>query len=319
MKRIFIIICAVSIYCLTIETGFSSNNIDLTYSNSPVIRARYTGTAGVAVNGWASAGSGYTYGVYGESDSNSGYGVYGIAAASSGSVIGVYGQSNGSSGWGVYGYSNYGGVYGNGGIFGVFGNGSTYGVFGNGSTYGVYGNGSTYGVFGKSSTSTGYGVYCKGKFKVTGALERNDLAITPQNCASIAVTANSSYPGYPASNAVDGIINRWDAGEWATNGGRTGSITLKWTLAQSISEIWIYDRPNRFDQVYDAYMDIDNDGDGTADHTLHLGMFPYGGAPKKITLTSAEGNTSIKAITIRIVESADTTQNVGLSEIVCYP
>jgi len=64
---------------------------------------------GVGVRGYASATTGYNYGVYGQSDSIYGRGVYGYAAAVTGTVFGVYGYAAPSgSGYataGVYGRS----------------------------------------------------------------------------------------------------------------------------------------------------------------------------------------------------------------------
>jgi hypothetical protein len=42
----------------------------------------------------AKAGTGATYGVYGESQSDSGYGVFGYAAADSGITSGVFGMTS---------------------------------------------------------------------------------------------------------------------------------------------------------------------------------------------------------------------------------
>lgn len=63
-------------------------------------RAPYGGIAGAST-----ASSGATYGVWGESDSTSGYGVYGFADASSGINFGVFGESDSTSGYGVYGFA----------------------------------------------------------------------------------------------------------------------------------------------------------------------------------------------------------------------
>jgi hypothetical protein len=54
------------------------------------------------VRGYASASSGTTYGVYGESTSSDGRGVRGYASASSGTNYGVYGNSNSPSGYAGY-------------------------------------------------------------------------------------------------------------------------------------------------------------------------------------------------------------------------
>jgi len=104
--------------------------------------------------GHASAASGMTYGVYGESASTSGTGVYGQASAASGYTSGVYGQSASTTGMGVYGKASAA----SGLTFGVYGkSASTNGM-------GVYGeadaaSGGTYGVRGESFSTAGIGVY----------------------------------------------------------------------------------------------------------------------------------------------------------------
>ena len=123
------------------------------------------------VFGIATAASGTTDGVYGQSDSTSGRGVYGRATdtATSGSAYGVYGQSDGKFGRGVYGLATdtTGGT-----SYGVYGRSespSGIGIFGqaiasSGLTYGMYGVSSSTsgtGVYGEAIASTGttYGVY----------------------------------------------------------------------------------------------------------------------------------------------------------------
>lgn len=58
---------------------------------------------GKGVVGWAAHTTGTTYGVYGQSKSPDGSGVYGLASATSGKNFGVRGESNSTSGTGVYG------------------------------------------------------------------------------------------------------------------------------------------------------------------------------------------------------------------------
>jgi hypothetical protein len=63
-----------------------------------------------AVLGRASAVTGTTFGLYGQSFSTLGTGVYGFAGASSGQTYGVYGHSDSPAGVGVYAANGYGGV-----------------------------------------------------------------------------------------------------------------------------------------------------------------------------------------------------------------
>jgi hypothetical protein len=105
------------------------------------------------VHGNATAGSGVTIGVLGESFSTSGRGVAGWAGAGSGTTSGVWGQSLSSSGRGVYGTCDSGrGVYGT--------SNSGTGVYAESdSGYGVYASsGGSYGILGTSSSASGTGV-----------------------------------------------------------------------------------------------------------------------------------------------------------------
>ncbi|MBI4580919.1 MAG: hypothetical protein HY718_14520, partial [Planctomycetes bacterium] len=138
------------------------------------------GTSGVGAFGWASSGSGTTYGLYGLSDSAAGRGVHGWASSESGRNYGVYGQSDSNDGRGVYGIATattgftYGGKFESdstqgGGVQGVAkpDSGETYGVYGqsnSASGRGVYGQasadtGATSGVYGLAESKTGRGVF----------------------------------------------------------------------------------------------------------------------------------------------------------------
>ncbi len=123
---------------------------------------------GTGLGGHAAAATGVTYGVHAQSDSTSGMGVFGWASAGSGLTYGVQGRSASTSGRAVQGWATAGtgttyGVYGlsdsTGGL-GVFGRASA----GTGATSGIYGQSSSTsgrGVFGWATAGTGttYGVY----------------------------------------------------------------------------------------------------------------------------------------------------------------
>ncbi|MGQ9901351.1 MAG: hypothetical protein ACUVR1_03965 [Fimbriimonadales bacterium] len=65
-------------------------------------------TAGIGVDGWASATTGTTFGVRGQSASAAGIGVYGSATATTGTTYGVYGVANSPEGFGVYSQGDMG-------------------------------------------------------------------------------------------------------------------------------------------------------------------------------------------------------------------
>jgi len=78
----------------TVNTG--SGTTELRSSLSPI-------APGSAFKGYATAATGDTYGVWGQSDSTSGIGVYGRASAGTGPTYGVHGQSDSIAGIGVEG------------------------------------------------------------------------------------------------------------------------------------------------------------------------------------------------------------------------
>jgi hypothetical protein len=154
-------------------TGFVTAGAIITGSNSSI-------TSGSGVLGLATAATGITQGVRGESASTGGSGVFGRATATTGSTTGVSGQTDSTSGTGVFGLATAGsgttfGVHGQADSLsgrGVFGeatavNGTTFGVRGTSNSTsgrGVYGEatagtGITFGVHGQSDSSSGNGVF----------------------------------------------------------------------------------------------------------------------------------------------------------------
>jgi hypothetical protein len=98
-------------------------------------------TSGRGVSGWASAATGNTHGVWGQSASSSGTGVLGWASAPSGDTTGVYGESVSPDGQGVFGVASAS-------------------------------SGTNYGVYGWSNSPGGYAGYFDGQVQVTGILSK---------------------------------------------------------------------------------------------------------------------------------------------------
>lgn len=170
-------------YAMSLRPGAIINGTDTT---GRVLTVRDTATSGFTFGVFSQSDStegtgvmGYgAVGVHGQSDSTAGSGVVGHATATSGTTYGVYGISESPSGYGVYGNNSAGtgtpyGVYG---IASDMGSATSYGVYGKSNssvgtgvggsapTNGVYGeasnsSGSTWGVYGKSNSASGYGVY----------------------------------------------------------------------------------------------------------------------------------------------------------------
>jgi hypothetical protein len=135
-------------------------------------------TSGRGVDGWANAATGTTYGVYGHSESTSGRGVFGSANAASGGTYGVYGQSNSTTGVGVYGhaYATTGLTWG---LFGQSNSTSGLGVHGQATAT----SGTIYGVYGYANTAAGgYAVYAQGDMGASGTKPfRIDHPDDPEN------------------------------------------------------------------------------------------------------------------------------------------
>lgn len=120
-------------------------------STQQIIKGENTSTwpGSGGIYGLATASSGPTFGLKGQSNSTSGQGVYGLAGASTGQTQGVAGWTASTSGKGVYGFA-------------LASSGTSYGVYGETSSpsgIGVYGLGGTYGGKFKTAASTGIGLF----------------------------------------------------------------------------------------------------------------------------------------------------------------
>ncbi len=73
-----------------------------TWTGSALYGLKVNNTGGTAIYGLASYHPGETYGVFGQSDSDTGRGVYGLTSSSTGTNYGVYGETNSPNGWGLY-------------------------------------------------------------------------------------------------------------------------------------------------------------------------------------------------------------------------
>jgi hypothetical protein len=125
-----------------IATVDTSNGASIPFT--PGARLHVQTASGDAVYGISTATTGYTHGVYGESDSTDGIGVEGYAAAMTGVNDGVHGWSNSTDGIGVIGNA-------------LSTTGTTYGVIGwsnSPSGYGVYSHGAMYALGNFTATGT---------------------------------------------------------------------------------------------------------------------------------------------------------------------
>ncbi len=118
-------------------SGIAVRGESLASTNATGVLGTVSGTHGYGVHAVATSSTGYTYGVFAESDSTSGSAVYGHVPATSGNTFGVYGSSYSTSGIGVRGLANRT-------------------------------TGTNYGVYGETYSTDGYGVYYVGGLAGTG-------------------------------------------------------------------------------------------------------------------------------------------------------
>lgn len=160
-----------------------------------------------------------------------------------------------------------------------------------------------------------YGM-CLQEVKLLGANDKlvNDELNSPDNVALIAkVTAGSVHKDYNAYGAVDGIVGGYPNDirhEWASNGERdTALIRLSWTTPQTIDRVWLFDRPNKLDQITAGMLLF---SDGT---TLKTGALPDDA--KQGLEVSFEPKT-VNWIVFVITGAKQGSPNIGLSEIAVF-
>ncbi|KAB8205722.1 hypothetical protein BDV34DRAFT_225121 [Aspergillus parasiticus] len=133
---------------------------------------------------------------------------------------------------------------------------------------------------------------------------------TPEKVTVVATNLENT-----AEKALDGIIDGYPGRattEWATVGGKAGStLRLTWAQPQSISEVYLYDRPNVDDQVTGGILQFDNG----SDITVHV-LDNYG-KPNPIQF-EAKTTRSLLFIVFMVTSVSPSTRNVGLAEIEVY-
>jgi hypothetical protein len=132
--------------------------------------------------------------------------------------------------------------------------------------------------------------------------------------ATAQVTASSIYSGFTAEAVKDGVIDGYPgnhSAEWASNGEKKGAwIKLQWDNDQTVSRIWIFDRPNTHaDHVMSLSV---NFSDGS---TIAVGELPDDAkSGKEITFATK----TVSWVKVEITSVSETTLNVGLSEIAVF-
>ena len=127
------------------------------------------------------------------------------------------------------------------------------------------------------------------------------------------ISVSSTCPGYSAKGAVDGIVGGYPkdpSSEWASQGEKdTAMLRLTWAEAQKIDRVWLFDRPDKREQVTSSLLVF---SDGT---TIPVGPLPND-AKKGIEVKFAPK--TVKWLALLVTGVSPTTQNVGLSEIAVF-
>ncbi|TCO55897.1 DUF7402 domain-containing protein [Actinocrispum wychmicini] len=154
------------------------------------------------------------------------------------------------------------------------------------------------------------------KFQVTGGSGTGvglaELrALTTGNVASSAVvTATSTAPEAPTltpAAATDGVINQWDAGEWASNGEPNPRIRLTWATAQNLRRVVLYDRDNPIDFTTGGTLTF---SDGSS---VPVSGMDNSGVGKMVTFAPR----SVTWVEFQVTGTASSWR-LGLSEIEAY-
>ena len=116
----------------------------------------------------------------------------------------------------------------------------------------------------------------------------------------------STYPGYDAYMAVDGIEQVNNRGEWASDGELDPWIQLSWPTNMSVDEVILMDRPNLTDSVNSGVLYF---SDGS---NVPVPFVANDGSPAVAIFPT-------KSITwVKFQVTGGTGVNVGLSEFKVY-
>jgi hypothetical protein len=158
-------------------------------------------------------------------------------------------------------------------------------------------------------------MYRQYKEKQNQPQEQKDPLKSTSNVALKAkVIASSTYKGYSAEAAIDGIVGGYPediSTEWASNGEKASAfLQLNWNKAQTINRIWLFDRPNTHaDQVIAGTL-IFSDGS-----SIKVSELPDdASAAKEITFSPKE----ITWLKFVVTAVKPDTQNIGLAEIAVF-
>ncbi|GAA6031222.1 hypothetical protein JCM8097_004070 [Rhodosporidiobolus ruineniae] len=169
-----------------------------------------------------------------------------------------------------------------------------------------------------SSTSTAVAsTSTKNKAVVTGGIGAPSPTLAALQLQATA-SASSARGNQPAQGAIDGNVGGQlgdGSGaveqEWASYNGMVGSwLNLQWPSPVSFNQIVLFDRPNRYDQIYGGSI-VFADGTGVTFGQLEN----YGAVGTFLNFSSTITTTSLK---LTVTAVSPRSGNTGLSEIFVY-
>jgi hypothetical protein len=128
------------------------------------------------------------------------------------------------------------------------------------------------------------------------------------------VTASSTYKGYTAEAAIDGVVGGYPddiSAEWAADGEKTSAaLRLDWDKPKTINRIWLFDRPNTHADQVTAGKLIFSDGS-----SINVGELPDDASAAKEISFLPKKITWLKFVVTSVKPQ---TQNIGLAEIAVF-
>ncbi|MCX6904463.1 MAG: hypothetical protein NTW03_13470, partial [Verrucomicrobia bacterium] len=136
----------------------------------------------------------------------------------------------------------------------------------------------------------------------------------PENIAPLAaITVSSTHPDYSTDGLTDGVVDGFPGDirrEWCSRGERdTAMVRLTWSEEQTIDRVWLFDRPNKLDQIRSGLLVF---SDGTSITTGELPDEAKKGLEVKFPPRR------VKWLIFAINEVKPGSPNIGLSEIAVF-
>ena len=150
--------------------------------------------------------------------------------------------------------------------------------------------------------------------KPDSSLPPDSLKLATNIAPQAEVEVSSTHAGYNAKGVVDRTVGGYPGNtyqEWASKGETLGAwVRLRWSRPRTIRKIWLFDRPNRLDQITDGTITF---SDGS---TIKLDRALPDTAGKGVEI-SFESKT-IDWLKLTVTSVKPDSPNIGLSEIAVF-